>query len=204
MSESSPEAGYLFDRGRGDQDRLIRSSEVLGQFVTEACVRAGLASGGRAIDIGCGPLGALPALASLVGTEGRVVGLDASGEALALAREILDLPECACDARRRRTPWSRSGVPWRAVNPLGCDDRQEILAEPRIQADGQAAPKDLERLRRRTRGNGRWCHEADVAPAPVNDELTTRLDPVEQPSKRPARLGRRQSAPAGAATFRAI
>jgi SAM-dependent methyltransferase len=90
MSEPSRQAGYLFDRGRGDQDRLIRSSEVLGQFVTEACVRAGLASGGRAIDIGCGPLGALPALANLVGAEGRVVGLDVSGEALALARAILD------------------------------------------------------------------------------------------------------------------
>ncbi len=42
----------------------------------EACLRAGLASGGRAIDIGCGPLGALPVLVDLVGSEGRVVGLD--------------------------------------------------------------------------------------------------------------------------------
>ena len=40
MSQPSPPAGYLFDRGQGDQDRLIRSSEVLGEFVTEACVRA--------------------------------------------------------------------------------------------------------------------------------------------------------------------
>jgi SAM-dependent methyltransferase len=32
----------------------------------------------------------LPALAELVGSEGRVVGLDSSGEALALARTILD------------------------------------------------------------------------------------------------------------------
>jgi SAM-dependent methyltransferase len=90
MSQPSPQTSYLFDRGQGDQDRVIRSSEVLGEFVTEACFRAGLASGGRTIDIGCGPLGALPALANLVGSEGRVLGLDASGEALALARAILN------------------------------------------------------------------------------------------------------------------
>src|SRR5262245_32810347 len=88
MSELS-QTGYLFDRKQGDQERLIRSSEALGRFVTEACLRAGLGPGGRAIDIGCGPLGALPALAELVGSEGRVAGLDSSGEALAMARAIL-------------------------------------------------------------------------------------------------------------------
>ena len=94
MSQPSSQASYLFDRGQADQDRLIRSSEVLGEFVTEACLRAGLTAGGRAIDIGCGPLGALSALADLVGSEGRVVGLDTSGETLALARAILDRRGC--------------------------------------------------------------------------------------------------------------
>lgn len=88
MSELS-QTGYLFDRKQGDQERLIRSSEALGRFVTEACLRAGLGPGGRVIDIGCGPLGALPALAEFVGSEGRVAGLNSSGEALALARAIL-------------------------------------------------------------------------------------------------------------------
>lgn len=80
---------YLFDRGQGDQERLIRSSEALSAFVTESCLRAGLRPGERAIDVGCGPLGALIALAELVGSEGQVAGLDSSGEALALARAIL-------------------------------------------------------------------------------------------------------------------
>jgi len=88
MSER-PGGSYLFDRKQGDQERLIRSSEALGSFTTEACLRAGLRPGGRAIDIGCGPLGALPALAEIVGSEGRVAGLDSSDEALALARTIL-------------------------------------------------------------------------------------------------------------------
>ena len=89
MTEPTPKTGYLFDRSQGDQERLIRSSEALRPFATEACLRAGLKPGGRAIDIGCGPLGALIALAEVVGSEGRVTGLDSSGEALALARTIL-------------------------------------------------------------------------------------------------------------------
>jgi ubiquinone/menaquinone biosynthesis C-methylase UbiE len=89
------EPGYVFDRRQADQDRLIRSSDALSAFVTEACQRAGLGPGDRAIDAGCGPLGALPAVADLVGAGGRVVGLDASGEALALARTILDQRGCA-------------------------------------------------------------------------------------------------------------
>ena len=94
MSQPPPQASYLFDRKQADQERLIRSSEALGGFTTEACLRAGLGPGGRAIDIGCGPFGALPALAELVGFEGRVAGLDASGEALALARAMLDQRGC--------------------------------------------------------------------------------------------------------------
>jgi SAM-dependent methyltransferase len=90
MNQPSPEAGYLFDGGQADQERLIRSSKALGEFTIEACVRAGLGAGGKAVDIGCGPLGALPALAELVGAAGRVVGVDANGEALTMARGILE------------------------------------------------------------------------------------------------------------------
>ena len=94
MREPPSRTRYLFDRGQGDQERLIRSSETLSAFVMEACLRAGLRPGGRAIDIGCGPLGALLALGELVGAEGRVAGLDSSGEALALAHAILTQRGC--------------------------------------------------------------------------------------------------------------
>lgn len=89
MREPPSKTTYVFDRGQADQERLIRSSEALSAFTSEGCRRAGLRPGGRAIDIGCGPLGALIALAELVGSEGRVAGLDSSGEALALAHAIL-------------------------------------------------------------------------------------------------------------------
>jgi SAM-dependent methyltransferase len=90
MSELPSQASYLFDRRQADQERLIRLSETLNEFTMEACLRAGLGPGGRAIDVGCGPLGALIVLAELVGSEGHVVGLDASQEALAQARVLLD------------------------------------------------------------------------------------------------------------------
>ena len=89
MREPPAKTSYLFDRGQADQERLIRSSEALRAFTSEGCRRAGLRPGGGAIDIGCGPLGALIALAELVGSDGRVAGLDSSGEALALAHAIL-------------------------------------------------------------------------------------------------------------------
>ncbi len=89
MSQPPSSSAYVFDRGQGDQQRLISSSEALSAFVTESFLRAGLGPGGRAIDVGCGPLGALTALVELVGAEGRVAGLDSSGEALAIARVIL-------------------------------------------------------------------------------------------------------------------
>ena len=78
---------YVFDRGETDQERLKRIAQRLAEEAREACLRADLGAGGRAIDVGCGPIGALPVLAELVGPSGSVVGLDVSEEALAEARQ---------------------------------------------------------------------------------------------------------------------
>jgi SAM-dependent methyltransferase len=88
----TPDSGvaYVFDRGQTDQARLQRIAALFAAEAREACLRAGLASGNRAVDIGCGPLGALPVLAELVGPAGTVVGLDVSPEAVAQARRALD------------------------------------------------------------------------------------------------------------------
>ena len=57
--------------------------------VRDACARAGIGAGHHVVDIGCGPLGALHALASVVGPDGYVVGIDASAAALDRARSLL-------------------------------------------------------------------------------------------------------------------
>src|SRR5208282_186940 len=43
--------------------------------------RSGIGSGWKVLDCGCGPLGALPQLAELVGETGRVTGVDLNPEA---------------------------------------------------------------------------------------------------------------------------
>ena len=81
---------YVFDRSETDHERLVRQARILDDFALEACLRAGLQAGQSAIDVGCGPLGALPVLAGLVGPTGTVIGLDTSAAALAKARQALE------------------------------------------------------------------------------------------------------------------
>ncbi|MFN8633899.1 MAG: class I SAM-dependent methyltransferase [Chloroflexota bacterium] len=71
--------------------RLIRMADdpFTVRAVREACSRAGLGPGGRILDVGCGPLGALDVLSEVVGPSGLVAGLDASREALSVARGVL-------------------------------------------------------------------------------------------------------------------
>jgi ubiquinone/menaquinone biosynthesis C-methylase UbiE len=90
MSDPSASQTYVFDQTQADHDRLVRLARRNNVYTREACLRAGLARGARAIDVGCGPLGALPVLAELVGPGGTVLGLDADGAALARARATLD------------------------------------------------------------------------------------------------------------------
>src|SRR5688572_9387139 len=81
---------YVFDRTQLDHKRLVRQARRQDVFAREACVRAGLGAGDRAVDVGCGPRGALPVLAEVVGPAGVVLGLDASAASLAHARGELD------------------------------------------------------------------------------------------------------------------
>jgi ubiquinone/menaquinone biosynthesis C-methylase UbiE len=98
--------GYVFDQSRSDHERLVRQARLHHDIDREAYLRAGLRVGGRAIDVGCGPLGALPVLAELVGPAGTVVGLDMNADALAQARGTLqelgvnvqDLIQCDVNA----------------------------------------------------------------------------------------------------------
>jgi len=80
---------YLLEDLPVDIDRLIFVAEVLAPEVRAACQRAGLQVGSRALDAGCGPLGALAVLREMVGPSGQVVGVDLSNASLATAGEIL-------------------------------------------------------------------------------------------------------------------
>jgi SAM-dependent methyltransferase len=81
-------APYLLEHVDRELERLLALAEREAEQVRLACRQVGLAQGGSAIDVGCGPLGALRTLAEVVGERGRVVGLDASADAIGRAREV--------------------------------------------------------------------------------------------------------------------
>jgi SAM-dependent methyltransferase len=80
---------YILGTSLTEQKRLLKQGTL---FEAEACWlldRLGLQAGGRAIDLGCGPLGILHLLAERVGLTGEVVGVDREARLLDMARTIL-------------------------------------------------------------------------------------------------------------------
>ena len=69
--------------------RLIHLASHEEDRVVDACRRAGIGPGATVVDLGCGPLGALAALAGVVGSDGTVIGIDANAHALERARSLL-------------------------------------------------------------------------------------------------------------------
>lgn len=69
--------------------RLVALASHEEDRVIDACRRAGVAEGSVMADFGCGPLGALAALARVGGRRGTVIGVDASAQALEKARVLL-------------------------------------------------------------------------------------------------------------------
>ncbi|HEX7829139.1 MAG TPA: class I SAM-dependent methyltransferase [Thermoanaerobaculia bacterium] len=80
---------YALGASDAEHQRLINLASHEQDRVVDACRRAGVREGATAIDFGCGPLGALTALASVVGPRGTVIGIDASDAAIAKARAML-------------------------------------------------------------------------------------------------------------------
>lgn len=76
--------------------RLVHLASHEQDRVADACRRAGIGDGATVVDLGCGPLGALAALSSVVGARGTVIGVDASENALAKARSLLPDVRLVC------------------------------------------------------------------------------------------------------------
>lgn len=69
--------------------RLVALASHEEDRVIDACRRAGVGERSTVADLGCGPLGAIGALARVVGSSGTVIGVDASTQALEKARVLL-------------------------------------------------------------------------------------------------------------------
>jgi 2-polyprenyl-3-methyl-5-hydroxy-6-metoxy-1,4-benzoquinol methylase len=82
---------YVFDRTRTNEERRLEEQSRIIDPITERCfVAAGLGPGMHALEVGTGAGDVALLVAGLVGTDGSVTGVDASGEALATARDRME------------------------------------------------------------------------------------------------------------------
>jgi SAM-dependent methyltransferase len=79
---------YSLGSSPAERDRLRRQSGELRDHSALLLDKVGVTYGWHAIDVGCGPRGILDLLASRVGADGRVVGLDYEPASVAQAREF--------------------------------------------------------------------------------------------------------------------
>jgi ubiquinone/menaquinone biosynthesis C-methylase UbiE len=86
---SGPNAVYSLGTSADESARLQQQAEELGPDNATLLDRVGLRPGQHAIDLGCGPRGILDLLSERVSPGGRVVGLDADPNHVAMAAEFV-------------------------------------------------------------------------------------------------------------------
>ena len=79
---------YLLDGADEDLKRLLAISELMAATSRTAIRRSGIQPGWNVIECGCGPVGALIVMAEMVGSAGRVVGVDSSPPTIQRARSL--------------------------------------------------------------------------------------------------------------------
>jgi SAM-dependent methyltransferase len=80
---------YSLGYSAAEQERLQRQAEELGHESARLFDEIGISNGARVMEIGCGPRGCLDLLSARVGVTGRVVGVELSPDAVALAQRFL-------------------------------------------------------------------------------------------------------------------
>jgi SAM-dependent methyltransferase len=80
---------YLLGYSEAEELRLKRQAEELRQESAGLFDRTGLGLGDRAIDLGCGPQGALDLLSQRVGSTGQVIGIERNRDSVAMARRFV-------------------------------------------------------------------------------------------------------------------
>jgi SAM-dependent methyltransferase len=76
---------YLLGHASHEQQRLIEQARFIGDLTAQLFQAAGLRQGMHVLDVGCGVGDTSFLAASMVGPTGRVIGIDASREAVATA-----------------------------------------------------------------------------------------------------------------------
>ena len=84
-----PNAVYALGGSVGESERLRRQHDELAPESLALLDQVGLRPGDSAIDLGCGPCGVLELLSQRVSPGGRVVGLDANPDHVAMASALM-------------------------------------------------------------------------------------------------------------------
>lgn len=81
------DANYTLGRTSHETTRLIEQSKIYGESTQSLCIRAGITTGMRVLDIGSGAGDVALTVAKLVGKSGHVVGVDVNPAILETARQ---------------------------------------------------------------------------------------------------------------------
>jgi ubiquinone/menaquinone biosynthesis C-methylase UbiE len=127
--------GYLLGSSDHEVQRLIDQAQMFDREAGWLFDELGDLSGLSAIDIGCGPVGVLPSLASRVGPHGHVVGVDNNPAMIAHAERqcaALDLANVSCrvsDAIRLDFPSDSFDLAHLRLVLINVADPAAVLAE---------------------------------------------------------------------------
>lgn len=130
-----PNAVYSLGRSTGESSRLQRQAEELLVPNTALLGRVPLGPGGVAIDLGCGPRGILDLLWERVKPTGRVVGVDADPNHVAMATEMVaarqlnNVEVVLADARHTGLPASSFDVVHARTLLINLPDPADVVAE---------------------------------------------------------------------------
>ncbi len=80
-------AHYIIEGGAAGKVRLDVLSSVMGPVTSALLLRAGVMTGDRCVDVGCGGGHVTRQVARLVGPRGSVLGIDLDADVIALARQ---------------------------------------------------------------------------------------------------------------------
>jgi ubiquinone/menaquinone biosynthesis C-methylase UbiE len=84
MAEAS-QPKYILGHEQSEIDRLMVQSAVMRPFTERVFKAAGMSTGMRVLDLGCGPGDVSMLAANLVGPSGSVIGIDRSLEVISIA-----------------------------------------------------------------------------------------------------------------------
>jgi ubiquinone/menaquinone biosynthesis C-methylase UbiE len=126
---------YVLGYRAAEQQRLQQQAQQLAHESSWLFDQIGIASGARVVEIGCGPHGCLDLLSERVGPSGRVVGVERSADAVALACQLVadrgfrNVEVLERDARSTGLPHSSFDVATSRLVLVNIPRPEQVVAE---------------------------------------------------------------------------